>query len=260
MLNEILTNTRKKVASNKELFPIKLLESSIYYDSNCVSLSHYITRKDKSGIIAEFKRKSPSKGIINQYADVRHTTIGYMQAGASALSVLTEKDYFMGQSDDLTIARNANYCPILRKDFIIDEYQVIETKSIGADALLLIAACLEKKELMNLYQLSKSLGLEVLVEIHSKDELEKLPGNDVIIGVNNRDLRTNNVNVQTSMDLAPLLPQEFIWVSESGLDNVDDIKKLKHIGYSGFLIGGHFMNTPDPAQTLKQFVNQLKED
>lgn len=260
MLKEIIENTQKRLALNKELFPIKLLENSIFFDSKCVSLSHYITRKDKCGIIAEFKRKSPAKGIINQYVDVRQTTIGYMQAGASALSVVTEKDYFMGQIEDLTITRNANYCPILRKDFIIDEYQVIETKSIGADAILLIAACLEKSELKKLYQLAKSLDLEVLIEIHNKDELGKLPEDDMILGVNNRELKTMNVNIQTSVDMAALLPTGFIWVSESGLNTVDDIKKLKNIGYSGFLMGEHFMKTPDPAETLKQFVNKLKEE
>lgn len=257
MLNEIVENTRKQVARNKELFPIKLLESSIYFDSKCVSLSHYINRKDKSGIIAEFKRKSPSRGIINQYANVMQTTIGYMQAGASALSILTEKQFFMGKNEDLTIARNANYCPILRKDFIIDEYQVIETKSIGADAILLIAACLEKNEIKNLYQLSKSLGLEVLFEIHAKEELEKLPGKDLIIGVNNRNLKTMEVNIQTSLDLADKLSKEFTLVSESGLKTADDIKKLKSVGYSGFLMGEIFMRTPDPSETLKQLVSSL---
>ncbi|MCB0380156.1 MAG: indole-3-glycerol-phosphate synthase TrpC, partial [Flavobacteriales bacterium] len=146
MLQEIIENKRKKVEQQKQLYPTKLLEQSIYFDSKCVSLSHYLTRKDKSGIIAEFKRKSPSKGVINAYADVLETTLGYMQAGASALSVLTEQDYFMGKSEDLTIARNANYCPILRKDFTVDEYQIIEAKSIGADAILLIAAALEKDQ------------------------------------------------------------------------------------------------------------------
>jgi len=259
MLKEIIENKRNQVARNKELFPVKFLENSIYFDSKCISLRHYLTRKDKWGIIAEFKRKSPSQGILNPYADVMQTTIGYMQAGASALSILTDKDYFMGKNEDLTIARNANYCPILRKDFIIDEYQVIETKSIGADALLLIAACLEKDELINLYHLGRSLGLEVLFEIHGKDELEKLPGPNLIIGVNNRNLNTMEVNLQTSLDIACDLPSEFVLVSESGLNTVDDIKILKSVGYSGFLIGEYFMKTPNPPETLKQFVNSLIE-
>ena len=259
MLHEIIENTKKQVARNKELFPIKLLESSIYFNSKCVSFSHYITKKDKSGIIAEFKRKSPSKGVINRYADVMQTTIGYMQAGASALSVLTENNYFMGKNEDLIIARNANYCPILRKDFIVDEYQVVETKSIGADAMLLIAACLEKKQLQKLYQLARFLGMEVLFEIHSIEELEKLPGDDLIIGVNNRNLKTMEVNIQASIDVAKEFSSKFILVSESGLKTVDEIKILKSLGYSGFLIGENFMKTPDPAYALKQFVNDLKK-
>lgn len=257
MLQEILENKRKKVEQQKQLYPTKLLEQSLYFDSNCVSLSHYLTRKDKSGIIAEFKRKSPSKGIINAYADVLETTLGYMQAGASALSVLTEEDYFMGNSEDLTIARNANYCPILRKDFTVDEYQIIEAKSIGADAILLIAAALDKERIKTLYKLAKSLGLEVLFEIHAKEELDKLPDNDIIIGVNNRNLKTMQVDLKTSFDIINELPKSSLLVSESGLNTIEEVKKLKKVGYQGFLMGEHFMRTPNPADALKQFITQL---
>lgn len=257
MLQEIIENKRKKVEQQKQLYPTKLLEQSIYFDSKCVSLSHYLTRKDKSGIIAEFKRKSPSKGVINAYADVLETTLGYMQAGASALSVLTEQDYFMGKSEDLTIARNANYCPILRKDFTVDEYQIIEAKSIGADAILLIAAALEKGQIKNLYQFAKSLGLEVLFEIHGKDELDKVPDSDLIIGVNNRNLKTMEVDLKTSFDIINELPRTSLLISESGLSNVEDVKRLKEAGYQGFLMGEHFMRTPNPAEALKQFITKL---
>jgi indole-3-glycerol phosphate synthase len=257
MLQEIIENKRKKVEQQKQLYPTKLLEQSMYFDSNCVSLSHYLTRKDKSGIIAEFKRKSPSKGVINAYADVMQTTLGYMQAGASALSVLTEQDFFMGKNEDLTIARNANYCPILRKDFTIDEYQIIEAKSIGADAILLIAAALEKDEIKTLYQLAKSLELEVLFEIHGKDELDKVPDSDLIIGVNNRNLKTMQVDLKTSFEIVNELPKNSLLVSESGLSNVEDVKRLKEAGYQGFLMGEYFMRTPNPAEALKQFVSKL---
>jgi len=257
MLQEIIENKRKKVEQQKQLYPTKLLEQGIYFDSNCVSLSHYLTRKDKSGIIAEFKRKSPSKGVINAYADVMQTTLGYMQAGASALSVLTEQDFFMGKDEDLTIARNANYCPILRKDFTIDEYQIIEAKSIGADAILLIAAALEKDEIKTLYQLAKSLGLEVLFEIHGKDELDKVPDSDLIIGVNNRNLKTMQVDLKTSFEIVNELTKHSLLVSESGLSNVEDVKRLKEAGYQGFLMGEYFMRTPNPAEALKQFVTKL---
>ncbi len=257
MLQEITENKRKKVEQQKHLYPTKLLERSLYFDSHCVSLSHYLTRKDTSGIIAEFKRKSPSKGIINAYADVFETTLGYMQAGASALSVLTEEDYFMGNSEDLTIARNANYCPILRKDFTVDEYQIIESKSIGADAILLIAAVLDKERLKTLYKLAISLGLEVLFEIHAKEELDKLPDSDIIIGVNNRNLKTMQVDVKTSFDIINELPKSSLLVSESGLNTVEEVKELKKAGYQGFLMGEHFMRTPNPADALKQFITQL---
>lgn len=257
MLQEIIENKRKKVEQQKQLYPTKLLEQSKYFDSNCVSLSHYLTRKDKSGIIAEFKRKSPSKGVINAYADIMQTTLGYMQAGASALSVLTEQDYFMGKSEDLTIARNTNYCPILRKDFTVDEYQIIEAKSIGADAILLIAAALEKDKIKTLYKLAKSLGLEVLFEIHGKDELDKVPDSDIIIGVNNRNLKTMEVDIKTSFDIINELPKNSLLISESGLSNVEDVKRLKEAGYQGFLMGEHFMRTPSPAEALKQFITKL---
>jgi indole-3-glycerol phosphate synthase len=180
-----------------------------------------------------------------------------MQAGASALSVLTEQDYFMGKSEDLTIARNANYCPILRKDFTVDEYQIIEAKSIGADAILLIAAALEKDQIKNLYQLAKSLGLEVLFEIHRKDELDKVPDSDLIIGVNNRNLKTMEVDLKTSFDIIKELPKTSLLISESGLSNVEDVKRLKEAGYQGFLMGEHFMRTPNPAEALKQFITKL---
>lgn len=258
MLNKIIENTKIKVARNKKYFPIPFLESSMYFQSKCVSLSHYITRADKSGIIAEFKRKSPSNGIINQYADILSTTIGYMQAGASALSILTEQDYFMGKNNDLTISRNANYCPILRKDFIIDEYQIVESKSIGADSILLIAACLTQEEIKRFYSLAKNLGMEVLIEIHDKSEIEKLPKGEYIIGVNNRNLKTMEVDLKNSIDVAKLLSNDFTLVSESGIKTVEDILILKKAGFKGFLIGELFMKSANPAGNLKQFIQQLR--
>jgi len=259
MLSEIVANRKKQVARNKELYPIKLLETSIYFESPCVSLKHYILRADKSGIIAEFKRKSPSKGILNQYAEVVETTISYMQAGASALSVLTEPDYFMGKDDDLKQARFANFCPILRKDFIFDEYQIIETKSLGADIVLLIAACLDTKELLKLYNLAKQLGLEILFEIHHEDDLKKIPGDDVIIGVNNRNLTTMETDIETSLTMADKLSKDFVLVSESGLKSSVEIIELKKAGYSGFLMGEQFMKFAKPQEAIKQIITELNK-
>src|ERR1700749_3352019 len=173
-LNTIIEHKRKEVQEKKDLYPSKLLERSIYYNSPCVSLKKYLLRNDLTGIIAEFKRKSPSKGFINKYADIEKTTVGYMQAGASALSVLTDTNFFGGKNEDLSLARKFNFCPILRKDFTVDEYQVIEARSIGADAILLIAAVLSKEQIKNLTKLATDLGLEVLLEIHGEEELDKV--------------------------------------------------------------------------------------
>jgi indole-3-glycerol phosphate synthase len=174
-------------------------------------MKKYIKREDKSGIIAEFKRKSPSKGIINATAQVEATSIGYMQAGASALSVLTDKEFFGGQNEDLITARKFNFCPILRKDFILDEYQILEAKSIGADCILLIAAALEPDRLKELAAFAKSLGLEVLMEVHDGEELERSLCNDLdLVGVNNRSLKTFEVSVDTSLGLVDRIPDRFV--------------------------------------------------
>ena len=258
ILSEIVQHKKKEVESSKELYPVKLLESSTYFESQPVSLKKYLLREDKSGIIAEIKRKSPSKGAINSHVSVERTSIGYMQAGASGLSVLTDKQYFGGSSEDLKVARSFNFCPILRKDFMIDEYQVIEAKSIGADVILLIAAILDKKEIEHLGALAQSLGMEVLLEVHNKEELDRSITDKVdLIGVNNRNLKTFETDVKTSFDLAELIPDDFVKVSESGLADADTIKQLKKHGYEGFLMGETFMKSGRPERAAKEFIKQL---
>ena len=195
ILEKIIANKRQEVAERKSLIPEKLLERSIFYETTPLSLKKYLLRADKSGIIAEIKRKSPSKGVINPYVSVERTSIGYMQSGASALSVLTDKEFFGGSNEDLTTARKFNFCPILRKDFIIDEYQVVEAKSIGADAILLIAAVLEKDELKRLGKKAHELGLEVLLEVHNEEELSAINEHVDVLGVNNRNLKTFEVTL-----------------------------------------------------------------
>jgi indole-3-glycerol phosphate synthase len=191
ILDQITEHKRKEVDQAKSLYPVKLLEQSIFFSSPTVSLKKYVQRDDKTGIIAEFKRRSPSKGVINAYASVERTTIGYMQAGASALSVLTDKQFFGGSNDDLKTVRKFNFCPILRKDFTIDEYQIVEAKSIGADAILLIAAILKPNEVKSLTRFAHSFGLEVLLEVHDEEELRSnLDSGADLIGVNNRNLKT----------------------------------------------------------------------
>ncbi|MES2732615.1 MAG: indole-3-glycerol phosphate synthase TrpC [Bacteroidota bacterium] len=259
ILDQIIAHKRTEVAERKSLYPVKLLESSIYFQTPTVSLKKYLLRPDKSGIIAEIKRKSPSKGMINRYVSVERTSIGYMQAGASALSVLTDLQFFGGKNEDLTTARKFNFCPILRKDFTIDEYQIIEAKSIGADAILLIAAVLEPKEVERLAQTAHSLGLEVLLEVHNLQELEaSLSPHIDLVGVNNRNLKDFSVSIETSIELANAIPGEFIKISESGISQPQTIRRLQEVGYKGFLMGETFMKNSRPEKACADFVESLK--
>ena len=259
ILDQIIAHKHKEVEERKGLYPVKLLEQSIYFSSQPVSMRKYVQREDLTGIIAEFKRKSPSKGVINAYASVERTTIGYMQAGASALSVLTDKSFFGGANEDLNTARKFNFCPILRKDFTIDEYQIIEAKSIGADAILLIAAVLEPARLKELTSFAHSFGLEVLLEVHDEEELKKsVDAGADLIGVNNRNLKTFEVSISVSKRLAPLIPRDVVKVSESGITAPETILELKEYGYEGFLMGENFMKHSRPEQAAREFVSKLK--
>ncbi len=258
ILEKIIAHKKEEVANRKKLYPVQLLEQSPYFHTPVVSMKKYLLREDKNGIIAEFKRRSPSKGNINPYATVESVSIGYMQAGASGLSILTDEHFFGGRSEDLTVARKYNFCPILRKDFVIDEYQLIEAKSIGADTVLLIAECLEKDQLQQLANKAKSLGLEVLMEIHSLGQLAKLCDSVTIVGVNNRNLETFDVNINTSLELATAIPAEFIKISESGISNPESILELREVGYNGFLIGETFMKTADPARACLDFIESVE--
>lgn len=257
ILENIIAEKKREVEEKSSLFPVKLLEKSAYFNSPVVSMKKYLTRKDKSGIIGEIKRKSPSKGMLNKYVSVEKTSIGYMQAGCSALSVLTDEKFFGGKNEDLTTARQFNYCPILRKDFLINEYQIIEARSIGADAILLIAAVLSKEEIQRLSLFAKSLGLEIILEIHSEAELNKISDHVDIVGVNNRNLETFETNLSTSTALLPLIPSEFLKISESGIHSPEDAYKLKDAGFDGLLIGEQFMRSSNPGQVCAKFIQQL---
>jgi indole-3-glycerol phosphate synthase len=260
ILDKIIAHKKQEVAEKSSLVPVKLLEKSIFFDSEVVSMKEYITDPEKTGIIAEFKRKSPSKGIINANAQVEATSIGYMQAGASAMSILTDQEFFGGKNEDLMIARKYNFCPLLRKDFIIDEYQIIEAKSIGADCILLIAAALEPKRLETFAKFAKSLGMEVLMEVHDAEEL-KVSLNDSLdlVGVNNRSLKTFEVSLKTSYDLVDQIPSEFVKISESGISQPQTLVELKKVGFDGFLIGENFMNSSRPHQAAYNFMNEFRE-
>lgn len=257
-LQTIIDYKKKEVQEKKDLYPIKLLERSIYFQSPTLSLKKNLEQPQLSGIIAEFKRQSPSKGAINKYADVEHTTMGYHLAGAIAISVLTDAVFFGGKNSDLTTARNYSNCPILRKDFIIDEYQLIEAKSIGADAILLIAAALTKEHILELTRLASDLRLEVLLEVHEEPELDKIIPGLHIAGVNNRNLRTMDTSLQTSIDLAGKLPRECLKVAESGINSAQQVVQLKKQGFDGFLIGEQFMKKRKPEQACKAFIGEIK--
>jgi len=258
ILDEIIQHKRVEVAERKSLYPVKLLEQSMYFQSPVISLKEYVQREDKSGIIAEIKRKSPSKGDINPNVSVEHTSIGYVQAGASALSILTDKKFFGGSNDDLMLARKFNVCPILRKDFVVDEYQIIEAKSIGADAILLIAAALDPKEIFELARLARSLQLEILMEVHTEKELQdNLEAQVDLIGVNNRDLKSFVTDIGISKRLAGMMPNHVVKVSESGIEKTDTIIELKKYGYQGFLMGQNFMQSSLPEKACKEFIDEL---
>ncbi len=259
ILEQIVEEKRREVTERKSLHPVGLLEQSFYFETPTVSLKKYVQRKDQHGIIAEFKRRSPSKGVINAYASPERTTIGYIQAGASALSVLTDQRFFGGSNEDLTIARKFNACPVLRKDFVIDEYQVIEAKSIGADAILLIAAVLDPKECKSFAALAHSLGLEVLLEVHDEFEWRANVGSGAdIVGVNNRNLKTFEVTTETSKALAAVLPSDVIKISESGIREPHDIADLRQYGFDGFLIGENFMEHRQPELKAREFISELE--
>jgi len=258
ILDEIIQHKRIEVAERKKLFPVKSLEQSTYFESPVISLKEYVQRHDKSGIIAEIKRRSPSKGDINPSVSVEHTSIGYAQAGASALSILTDQKFFGGTNEDLLVARKFNDCPILRKDFVVDEYQILEAKSIGANAILLIAAALDPIEISKLAKFARSLQLEILLEVHNEKELQDNLNAEVdLIGVNNRDLKTFITDIEISKRLGEQIPNHVVKVSESGIEKTDTIVELKKYGYQGFLMGQNFMQHSHPEKACKEFIDEL---
>jgi indole-3-glycerol phosphate synthase len=257
ILDEIIEYKKREVEAAKAAVPVSVLEGSAFFSRQPLSLRASLTDPEKTGIIAEFKRRSPSKGVINDQASVREVTRGYAAAGASCLSVLTDGHFFGGSSKDLEEAR-VNAIPVLRKDFIIDEYQIVEAKAIGADTILLIAACLEPAEVQRLAVFAGSLGLEVLLEIHAEDELEHICDATPIVGVNNRDLKTFEVDVERSIRLSKRIPAGKLLVAESGINRVETIWHMQDAGFRGFLVGEYFMKEINPAIAFAAFVQQLK--
>lgn len=258
ILEKIVAEKRKEIEQRKSSVSIVSFEQMLMFSFARKSLSHSLLREDSTGIIAEFKRKSPSKGIINGNADVATITSAYSQQ-AAGISVLTDEPFFGGKNDDLITARNVVDVPLLRKDFIVDEYQLYEAKSIGADVILLIAACLSKQQVKQLATTARQLELEVLLEIHNEEELAHICDEVTMIGVNNRNLKTFEVDINTSLNLLPFLPKEKPAVAESGISDVNTIKTLRSAGFKGFLIGENFMKNNDPSIAFIQFVKELKQ-
>lgn len=260
ILDKIIAHKRIEVAEAKSKISKTELEKATLFGSSTFSLKRALQAEGASGIISEFKRKSPSKGIINDRVQPEIVTKGYVDAGANGLSVLTDTEFFGGTFEDFGKARMTNpTTPMLRKDFMIDEYQLWEAKSIGADVILLIAACLSPAEIRHLGQKAHDLGLEVLLEVHDREELEQSVCEYVdMVGVNNRNLKTFVTSIETSLELAQLIPDSFVKISESGLKNAETIQQLRAAGYQGFLIGESFMKTSDPAAALEELVSELK--
>ncbi|PWH81778.1 indole-3-glycerol phosphate synthase TrpC [Algibacter marinivivus] len=258
ILDKITLDKRKEVALRKGLIPVSQLEQSILFERQTVSLSNNL-RNSKSGIIAEHKRRSPSKSVINNTLNVQDVSKGYEDAGVCGMSVLTDGKYFGGSLDDLLTARASCNLPLLRKEFIIDEYQLLEAKAYGADVILLIAAILSRDEIKQFSEFAKSLNLDVLLEVHNEEELHKsvMPSLDML-GVNNRNLKTFEVSLNTSKSLSSIIPDDFVKVSESGISNIEAIKALQPYGYQGFLIGENFMKTDNPGASATQFIKILE--
>jgi indole-3-glycerol phosphate synthase len=227
------------------------------YTQKTISLEAGLSESSATGIIAEFKRKSPSKGIINDKSLPLDIALGYQNAGASAISILTDQVFFGGSEDDILKVRDSIHIPILRKEFIIDGYQIHESKSIGADLILLIAACLSPEEVKVLSQIAKSLGLEVLLELHDEEELGHICDTVNFVGINNRSLKTFDVDIERSLKMAEKIPADKIKIAESGIDDPTLIKLFRSNGYQGFLIGENFMKTTDPSLAIKEFIKNI---
>jgi indole-3-glycerol phosphate synthase len=259
ILDKIVAHKKVEVQAAKEVHSLADLQAFEFFERETYSFKDFLLDPKRTGIIAEFKRKSPSKGVINDQVKVETVTAAYAAAGASALSVLTDRSFFMGDKADLVKARRTNTIPVLRKDFMIDEYQIFEAKALGADIILLIAAILTPQEVQLFASTAKKLGLNVLLEVHNLEELQRsITPNLDAIGVNNRNLADFTVSVETSYQLAEHIPPEFLKISESAISNPETIKQLKQAGFNGFLIGENFMKQADPGAAMRDFVDGLK--
>lgn len=256
ILDTIIAKKKIEVSQRKHYKNRAELETMPSFKNETLSFKDFLLKKDKTGIIAEFKKRSPSKGIINNTSTVEEVTKDYVKYGASAISVLTDMEFFGGSLDDLSKA-TANEIPILRKDFIIDEYQLIESKAYGADIILLIAACLSSQDVKRLSRSAKNIGLNILLEIHKEEELAHICDEVDVVGINNRDLKKFKVDLNHSIELGKKIPSDKIKISESGIDDVKTIEYLKQHGFNGFLMGEKFMKEKNPGKAFQDFVTEL---
>lgn len=258
ILDKIVERKHVEVREAKAKISIEELSQYPLFNRTCYSLKESILDSRRTGIISEYKRASPSKGIINDTNSVSEVVKGYQDAGASAISVLTDADFFQGSLDDLKAARAVLTIPLLRKEFIVDKYQIAEAKAYGADIILLIAACLSTEEVKELSFYAKSLGLNVLLEVHNEEELNRNLFETIdAIGVNNRNLKDFTVSLSHSYDLVDKIPNSYIKISESGISDPATIRNLKKAGYHSFLIGENFMKTTDPGKALVEFIKEI---
>ncbi|MEO7120781.1 MAG: indole-3-glycerol phosphate synthase TrpC [Ginsengibacter sp.] len=257
ILDQIIAKKKIEVQEKRSVKNISELEKGAFFKKEVLSFKDYLLRADKTGIIAEFKRKSPSKGTINDTSSVAEVTAAYAKYGASSISVLTDEFFFGGSLNDL-LELTVKNVPLLRKDFIIDEYQLVESKAYGADIILLIAACLTVEEVKGFASFAKNLGLNVLLEIHNTEELGHICDEVDVVGVNNRDLKTFTVDINRSIDLSLQIPSDKIKISESGIDTFASIELLQKHGFKGFLMGEKFMKEKDPGMAFLNFAEKLK--
>ncbi len=259
LLDKIVAQKRREVEQAKDSIPIAALAREAHYTRSCVSLSGALETPGASGVIAELKRKSPSKGELKMDLSIAEVSTGYAAAGATALSILTDTEFFGGSNQDVRDARALNHCPILRKEFIVDPYQVHEAKAIGADVILLIARLLDARELKLLAQTAVDLGLEVLCEVHEESELERSLIDQVqLLGINSRNLDTLAIDLASFERIGASIPDSKVRIAESGISDAQVVRSLRAKGFSGFLIGENFMKTPDPAAACRAFIGECR--
>jgi len=259
ILTEIVAAKRKEVERFKPLSSIARFEKEgFFWQFTNRSLKNSLLAAENRGIIAEFKRRSPSKGWFKSKEVEVESVVKEYNRQAAGVSILTDEQYFGGDLDDLIQAKIITDVPVLRKDFIVDAWQIAESKAFGADVILLIAACLQKEQVKEFSSYAKSIGLEVLLEIHDERELDHICENVDIVGINNRNLNTFEVDIETSLKLINKIPPGFISISESGIDSVETIVTLRKAGFKGFLIGEKFMKAENPTIAFAEFINHLK--